>query len=427
MPGCTPRCCDRSDGVEGDIVIVRRLTATDAAARAQRIASVLPPATAAAVAAAAGVEVLIDDAPGSSVDAVIAVLTDAGATAVRGDDGRLVAAVTRPQLLAAQRAAEDEEGAGVRRLLEAYERCTAPDGAFRLRERTLDLRDEAQVMGIVNVTPDSFYDRAAGLDDVLARTRAIAAAGGALVDIGGQSYAHWNPRIAADEERERVVPAVAAIRAAGIDIAISIDTFKASVADAALAAGAHLINDCSGLSDPALAGVVARYDAALVVMHLKGELNVRDPGGYSYVDAMAEIVEFLYEKTEAALAAGVKREAIAIDPGLEFGKEPETDLEILDRFGELRALGYPILFASSRKSFIGRIFDRPAKELLIPSLATAGLGIAAGARMLRVHDVVETVQLARMYAAVLPGERARLPVAAAMPGTPGNSAAPTAV
>jgi dihydropteroate synthase len=283
------------------------------------------------------------------------------------------------------------------------------------------------MMGIVNVTPDSFYDRASGLADVLDRTRAIAAAGGALVDVGGQSYAHWNPRIAADEERARVVPAVEAIRAGGIDVAISIDTFKASVADAALRAGAHLINDCSGLSDPALAGVVAEHDAALVVMHLKGELNVRDPRGYHYGDALAEIVEFLFAKTEAALAAGVKRDAIAIDPGLEFGKEPETDLEILDRFGELRALGYPILFASSRKSFIGRIFNRPAKELLVPSLATAALGIAAGARMLRVHDVAETVQLARMYAAVLPGRRERLPVAAAMPGTPGNSPAPAAV
>jgi dihydropteroate synthase len=282
-------------------------------------------------------------------------------------------------------------------------------------------------MGIVNVTPDSFYERASGLADVVARTRAIVDAGGALVDVGGQSYAHWNPRVAADEERDRVVPAVEAIRAAELDIAISIDTFKASVADAALCAGAHVINDCSGLSDPELASVVAAHGAALVVMHLKGELNVRDPAGYRYDDALAEIVDFLYERTEAAIAAGVARDAIAIDPGLEFGKEPETDLEILDRFGELRALGYPILFASSRKSFIGRIFNRPAKELLVPSLATAAIGIAAGARILRVHDVAETVQLARMYAAVLPGRREHLPYAAAMPGTPGNSSAPPAV
>ena len=153
-------------------------------------------------------------------------------------------------------------------------------------------------------------------------------------------------------------------------------------------------------------------------MHLKGELNVRDPAGYVYADAMREIVDFLYERTERAVAAGVRRDAIAVDPGLEFGKEPATDLEILERFGELRALGYPILFASSRKSFIGRIFGRPAKELLVPSLATAAVGIAAGARLLRVHDVAETVQLARLYAAVGPGGRAALTVAPRMPGTP---------
>jgi dihydropteroate synthase len=297
-----------------------------------------------------------------------------------------------------------------------------------LRDRELDLRDEARVMGIVNVTPDSFYDRAAGLDDVVTRARAIAAAGGALVDVGGQSYASWNRRVTAEEERDRVVPAVEAIRAAGIDLVISIDTFKASVAEAALAAGAHAINDCSGLSDPAMAGVVAKYDAALVVMHLKGELNVRDPAGYTYVDVMHEINAFLRERTARALAAGVRPESIVIDPGLEFGKEPRTDLEILDRFGELREVGFPILFASSRKSFIGRIFKRPAKELLVPSLATAAIGISAGARLLRVHDVEETVQLARMFAAVAPERRATLDLADYMPGTPpSNSTPPAAV
>ena len=281
-------------------------------------------------------------------------------------------------------------------------------------------------MGIVNVTPDSFYERAAGLEDAVARARAIAAAGGAIVDVGGQSYAAWNKRVTPSEERDRVVPAVEAIRAARIDLAISIDTFKASVADAALTAGAHIINDCSGLSDPALAGVVAKHGAALVVMHLKGELNVRDPAGYHYGDVMQEIIAFLYERTEAALAAGVRRDAIVIDPGLEFGKEPRTDLEILDRFGELRQLGYPILFASSRKSFIGRIFGRPAKELLVPSLATAAIGITAGARLLRVHDVPETVQLAQMMAAITPRRRVSLPLADYMPGTPGGNPLPPA-
>ncbi|GAC1547619.1 MAG: hypothetical protein NVS2B17_31960 [Candidatus Velthaea sp.] len=247
--------------------------------------------------------------------------------------------------------------------------------------------------------------------------------GAALIDIGGQSYAHWNPRIAADEESARVVPVVAGIVEAGADVALSIDTFKAGVADAALSAGAHLINDCSGLSDARLAAVVARYDAGLVVMHLKGELNVR-AAAYSYDDALAEIATFLRDRIEIARAAGVGADAIAIDPGLEFGKEPTTDLEILERFGDLRSLGYPMLFAASRKSFIGRVFDRPSKELLVPSLATAAIGIAAGARMLRVHDVAETVQLARMYEAVTPAGRSAAGWADRMPGTPqsaGNS------
>jgi dihydropteroate synthase len=245
-------------------------------------------------------------------------------------------------------------------------------------------------------------------------------AGADVIDVGGQSYAHWNPAIAADEERTRVVPVVEALVRDGLGVPLSIDTWKSVVAEAALEAGADLINDCSGLADARLPGVVARHDAGLVVMHLKGELNVRAPE-YRYADALAEISAFLRERLDRARAAGVAADSLVVDPGLEFGKEPETDLEILERFGDLRALGVPILFAASRKSFIGRIFARPAKELLIPSLATAALGIAAGARLVRVHDVAETKQLARMLAACLPAGRAAMTVAAAMPGTPGGT------
>ncbi len=142
-------------------------------------------------------------------------------------------------------------------------------------------------------------------------------------------------------------------------------------------------------------------------MHLKGELNVR-AAEYPYADALAEITAFLHERVDA----------IAIDPGLEFGKEPATDLEILERFGDLRSLGYPILFAASRKSFIGRVFHQPSKELLVPSLATAALGIAAGATLVRVHDIEETVQLATMMAAVRRDGRERLAIASHIPGTP---------
>lgn len=406
----------------------RILTATDRSGIEARLAERFSADAVAELLAARDARLLAFDAADNDRAAALAASLRA-AGAVARTAGSLVAVVATAAALAAARAAAPRFALELDALDATQANAAAPRPSFRMRDRQLDLRDEARVMGILNVTPDSFYERVDGTDEAVARARAMAAAGAVLLDIGGQSYAHWNPQVAADEERRRVVPAVEAIVAADVDVALSIDTFKADVAAGALAAGAHLINDCSGLSDPRLAETVARYDAALVVMHLKGELNVRSAEAYVYSDALAEIVEFLYERTERARAAGVAAESIAVDPGLEFGKEPQTDLEILDRFGELTALGYPILFASSRKSFIGRIFDRPAEELLVPSLATAGLGIAAGARILRVHDVAETVQLARMYAAVAPRRRLRLAFAERMPGTPaaGNPAPPSAV
>lgn len=276
----------------------------------------------------------------------------------------------------------------------------AGNAVLRVRDRVLDLRGAAAVMGIVNVTPDSFYERVGSAEAAVEAARAMVGAGAGLIDLGGQSYAAGNGAVAADEERRRVVPAVEALVAARLGVAISVDTYTASVADAALAAGAHLINDCTGLSDPELAAVVATYDAGLVVMHLKGTLKVREPEKYVYDDVMAEIVAFLRERIDRAVATGVRRDAIVVDPGLEFGKEPATDLEILRRFGELRALDAPMLLAASRKSFLGRIVGRPAAELLPASLGAAAVGIAAGARIVRTHDVAETVQLARLMAAV---------------------------
>lgn len=408
-------------------LLARLLTATDRSGVEARLHERFAPAAVVRLLGAVDARILaLELAEPARVEALAHALRRLGAAAETA--GVLVAIVANEGQLAQLANAGFEAEAHA--LMTTLRNVLAPQTRFRMRDRVLDLRDEARVMGILNVTPDSFYERVAGVDAAVEKARAIVASGAALIDIGGQSYAHWNPRIVSEQESERVVPVVAGIVAAGIDAALSIDTFKASVADAALGAGAHLINDCSGLADPALPEIVAKHDAALVVMHLKGELNVRSTGAYTYGDALREIVEFLYERTEIARHAGVARESIAIDPGLEFGKEPNTDLEILDRFGELTALGYPILFASSRKSFIGRIFNAPAKDLLIPSLATAGLGIAAGARMLRVHDVAQTVQLARMYAAVTPHGRAAIGWVDRMPGTPetaGNSRPGSAV
>jgi dihydropteroate synthase len=396
----------------------RILTATDRASRLARLHEYFAPAAAQALLGASEAPILaLTLADDDEARAVAAALEAAGARTAQA--GAFIATVASRAVLTRAREAHPAFVAVWETLEHTREHATSPPMQMRARERVVAFHARATVMGILNATPDSFYERVGeGAGAALARARELVEAGADVLDIGGQSYAHWNPRIAADEECARVVPVVAALRAANLEVTLSIDTFKARVAGAALAAGAHIINDCSGLSDPELPGVVAAYDAGLVVMHLKGELNVRMAERYTYRDALGEIVDFLYERTERALRAGVRRDAIIVDPGLEFGKEPQTDLEILDRFGELRALGYPILLASSRKSFIGRIFNRPARELLVPSLATAAIAITAGARMLRVHDVAETVQLARMMAAIGPDARASLALADHMPETP---------
>jgi len=396
-----------------------RVLTADAGVRARdRLAEFVAPAQVEAAATAAEAASLVVEADASTAGALATALKAAGAFASVAN-GRLTACGTRISIAIATARVDGAARALGEELLRAFDADRNPPHRLRLRDRTLDLAQRAKVMGILNVTPDSFYDRGAydGVDRARARAAEMVELGADLIDIGGQSYAHWNPRIAAEEERARVVPVVEALVRDGLDVPLSIDTFKADVADAALDAGAHLINDCSGLSDERLAGVVARYDAGLVIMHLKGELNVR-ASEYRYADALGEISAFLRERLERAREAGVAADSLVVDPGLEFGKEPETDLEILERFGDLRSLGYPILFAASRKSFIGRVFNRPARELLVPSLATAAIGIAAGARLVRVHDVAETVALARMLAVVNRDNRRTATFAPAMPRDP---------
>jgi len=396
----------------------RVLTAEAGLSARERLAEVLPESALAGAQDAAETSILVIDAPPAAAFALAAPLRGAGAT-VHCDPLRFVVVARRAALESCRAACAGSEAAVLAELLRAFDADRSRPVQLRLRDKRLDFTGGAKVMGILNVTPDSFYDRGrfAGLDPARARAAEMVELGAAVIDVGGQSYAHWNPRVEAREERERVVPIVEALVRDRLGVPLSIDTFKSDVAEAALAAGADAINDCSGLSDERMPGVVARYDAALVVMHLLGELNVRAQS-YEYGDALGEIGAFLRERAELALAAGVARDSIAIDPGLEFGKEPATDLEILERFGDLRSLGYPILFAASRKSFIGRVFDRPARELLVPSLATAAVGIAAGAALVRVHDVAETVQLARMLAALNGDVRRNLPIAGKMPETP---------
>jgi dihydropteroate synthase len=361
----------------------------------------------AAAAAAADAAVLVVDEPGAGASELSAALRSAGAFA-RAQETWLVVAGTRSALAAAAASVGGAARALADEVVRAFDANRARPGALRLRGYTLDLSARARIMGILNVTPDSFYDggRFDGVDRARARAAELVSLGAELIDVGGQSYSSANPRIAVREERERIEPVVDALVRDGLGVPLSVDTFRSEVAEAALGAGAALINDCSGLSDDRLAATVARFDAGLVVMHLKGELNRRE-ADYPYEDALGEIIGRLRELTDLALAAGISRDAILVDPGLEFGKEPGTDLEILERFGDLRSLGFPILFAASRKRFIGRVFNRPARELLVPSLAAASLGIAAGACVVRVHDVAETSALVRMLAVVQRENRLR--------------------
>jgi len=397
------------------LIFARTLTAQTPGALRERLSAYLDEPSCSRAADRAQALPLIVETPPPRAGELVPLFEAQGAFAQLTRDHFVVVA-TPAALRAVAGAADGETRALAEALLRAAEASLARTTSIRLRDRTLDVGRCAAVMGILNVTPDSFYDRGRyrAVDAARARAAAMVEQGAALIDIGGHSYAAWNEPVAAEEEERRVVPVVRALLADGLGVPLSIDTFKANVARAALEAGADLINDCSGLSDDALAGVVARYDAALVVMHLKGRLNVRDET-YPYDDAMAEILAFLRERVERAVAGGVARESLIVDPGLEFGKEPQTDLEILERFGDLRALGLPILFAASRKSFIGRIFNQPASELLVPSLATAAVGIAAGASLIRVHDVAETVQLARMLGAVQPENRGAIWISPPLP------------
>ncbi len=396
-------------------IFARALTTEAGVTPAERLAPYLSAGLLDAAVDAASVPILVLDAPPPHAAELVGPLLGAGAF-VHLDAERLIAIGPRSAFERAAPGLDDPARAVLAELVRAFDATALRCTSLRARAYELDFRFGAKVMGILNVTPDSFFDRGrySEVDSARARAAEMVEAGAATIDIGGQSYAHWNPRVAAEEERARVVPVVEALLRDGLGVPLSIDTFKSEVAEAALAAGADIINDCSGLSDPKLADVVARHGAALVVMHLKGELNVR-AAEYPYEDPMREIVTYLRERIERALEAGIARESLVVDPGLEFGKEPAVDCEILDRFADLRSLGLPILFAASRKSFIGRIFHKPARELLVPSLATAALGVIAGANLVRVHDVAETVALCRMIGAVRPTAREALDLLSAMP------------
>jgi dihydropteroate synthase len=273
--------------------------------------------------------------------------------------------------------------------------------AATMRSARIGARDftwgaRTYVMGIVNVTPDSFSgDGLTDLERAVARARQMEQDGADLVDIGGESTRPqtWSaPGLSAEEELARVIPVVERV-AAAVAVPVSIDTYKARVAEQALAAGASLVNDVWGFRrDPKMAATVANAGAPVVLMHNK-------PGG-GYQDLLGEIAASLLASVDVARAAGIPEDRIILDPGIGFGKTREENLEIIRRLPELRGLGFPLLVGPSRKSFIGNTLDLPAGDRLEGTAAAVALSIAGGADIVRVHDVRAMVRVARMADAI---------------------------
>ena len=282
-------------------------------------------------------------------------------------------------------------------------------GKFRL-----DWGSRTYVMGILNITPDSFSgDGLLNVEDakqaILAQARAFVQAGVDILDIGGESTRPGAQMVPEAEELERVIPVVERV-AAELDVLISIDTYKAAIAEAALQAGAHIINDVWSLhADSDLAGVAARFQAPVILMHNRSswahaEIKEKLGGRYvgiPYEDLIPDICRELLESVEIAHQAGIPDEHIILDPGIGFGKSVEQNLELVDRLGEIRALGYPVLLGPSRKSFIGYTLNLPPEQRLEGTAAAVAVGIARGADIIRVHDVPAMMRVVRMTDAIV--------------------------
>jgi dihydropteroate synthase len=264
---------------------------------------------------------------------------------------------------------------------------------LRLRDRTLELR-EPLLMGIVNATPDSFSDRQGDKEVAELAELALAqvAAGAALVDVGGESGRTDTQAVPVDEELARVVPLVGRIADAGVTV--SVDTWRAPVARAALDSGAAMINDVSGLSDPEIADACAAAGAALVITHTR--LAPKTKGFPSYADVVEDVVALLRERGGEARTRGVADERLVFDPGIDLAKTPAESVEVLRRLAELRELGRPLLVGVSRKDFVGALTGRSPAGRSPGTLAALGAAVDGGAGILRVHDVAD----ARDYLAV---------------------------
>jgi dihydropteroate synthase len=275
--------------------------------------------------------------------------------------------------------------------------------------RTLQFGERPWLMGIVNASPDSFSDAGAypDLDARVALGAELVAAGADILDVGGESGITLRPAVAVEEEIARVVPLVERL-AGELGATVSVDTYKPLVAEAAIAAGAVIVNDVSGLRDPLLADVCARTGAALVLMHTRAAPKQRLQDPALYADVTADVLVFLGERIGLARSRGVREEQLIVDPGPDFAKTPAQTVELLRRLGELHALGRPLLLAASRKDFVGALTGRGPRERGAGTLAALAHGVDAGAHILRVHDVAAAADFLTVRAAL----RGELDVAA---------------
>jgi dihydropteroate synthase len=275
-----------------------------------------------------------------------------------------------------------------------------PDGRRRIGARLFDFSREVAVMAIVNRTPDSFFDQGAtfAFDKALAAAITAVRDGADIVDVGGVPFG-YGPVVSLDEEIARVVPLIEAISKIS-DVAISVDTHVAEVARLSIAAGASIVNDTSGLRDPAMPAVVAGSDAMLVLTH-SAALPRSAPSRAYYADVVGEVAAFLRDRIERAVAAGVPLERLIVDPGYDLNKNTRHSLELVRRLEEIVAIGLPTLVAVSNKDFIGETLDRQKDKRLEGSLAATVICIMKGARIVRMHDVPAAVAATRMTEAVL--------------------------
>ena len=273
---------------------------------------------------------------------------------------------------------------------------------FQVKNQTYCLGRETWIIGIINVTPDSFYDGGHHLEPEKAIDHGLGllAEGADIIDIGGESSRPGSDPVPAEEELHRVIPVISGLRKTTKAL-ISVDTMKFEVAQAALDHGADIINDISSFSlDPRLLSLAAQYHAGFILMHMQGNPKTMQIYPF-YEDVLKEIRSFLAEKIEIALAYGLKKESLIIDPGIGFGKRTEDNLRLLNRLDFFEELDRPILVGISRKSFIGKILNAPPQDRLEGSIAAAVVSILRGASLLRVHDVKAVKRAALVAEAII--------------------------